>query len=67
MVVPTPMRLVSVDAAGSRWGSFLKAFLVSVCTALGVLMRTRLLSWGKNFPRCTKGKSKESEWEEKEV
>ena len=44
MVVPTPLRLVSVAQACSRFGSFRKAFLVSATTALGVLIRTRLVS-----------------------
>ena len=45
-VVPTPLRPQSVVTAASMLGSFLKAFLDSVWTALGVLMRTRLVSWG---------------------
>ena len=45
-VVPTPLRPQSVVMAASTLGSFLKAFLDSVCTALGVLMRTRLVSCG---------------------
>ena len=43
-VVPTPFRLVRVPTACSRLGSFLKAFLLSVCTAFGVLIRTKLVS-----------------------
>ena len=43
-VVPTPLRPQRVVMAASTLGSFLKAFLDSVCTALGVLMRTRLVS-----------------------
>ena len=53
-MVPTPFRLVRVLTPCSRLGNFLKAFLLSVCTAFGVLIRTRLVSWGKNFPRCQK-------------
>lgn len=49
-VVPTPFKLHRVETACSRWGNFLKAFLLSVCTALGVLILTRLVSWGKNLP-----------------
>ena len=45
-VVPTPFRLVSVARAESMLGSFLKAFLDSVTTARGVLIRTRLVSCG---------------------
>jgi hypothetical protein len=51
-VVPTPLRLVNVAMACSTLGNFLNAFLLSDCTALGVLMRTKLVNWGKNFPRC---------------
>ena len=51
-VVPTPLRLVKVEIACSRLGNLRKALRVSVCTALGVLMRTRLVNCGKNFPRC---------------
>ena len=46
--------MVRVLTPCSRLGNFLKAFLLSVCTAFGVLIRTRLVSWGKNFPRCQK-------------
>ena len=54
-VVPTPLRLVSVAVACSReWGNFRKALRVSVCTAFGVLIRTKLVSCGKNFPRCVR-------------
>ena len=45
-VVPTPLRPQSVVMAASMLGSFLKAFLDSVWTARGVLMRTKLVSWG---------------------
>ncbi len=45
-VVPTPLRLVRAATAESRAGNFLKAFLVSVWTALGVLIRTKLVSCG---------------------
>ena len=51
-VVPTPLRLVRVEIACSTLGNFRKALRVSVCTAFGVLMRTRLVNCGKNFPRC---------------
>jgi hypothetical protein len=53
-VVPTPLRLVRVAMACSTFGSFLKAFLLSDCTALGVLILTKLVNWGKNFPLCQK-------------
>lgn len=43
-VVPTPFRLVRVLTPLSRLGNFLKAFLVSVCTAFGVFIRTKLVS-----------------------
>ena len=43
-VVPTPLRLQRVVMEASMLGSFLNAFLDSVCTALGVLIRTRLVS-----------------------
>jgi hypothetical protein len=45
-VQPTPLRPHSVVMAASRLGSFLKAFRDSVWTARGVLIRTRLVSWG---------------------
>ena len=45
-VVPTPLRLVRVATALSRFGSFLNAFLDSVCTARGVFMRTKFVNWG---------------------
>ena len=51
-VVPTPLRLVRVEIACSTLGNLRKALRVSVCTAFGVLMRTRLVNCGKNFPRC---------------
>jgi hypothetical protein len=40
--------------ACSMLGSFRKAFLLSDCTALGVLIRTKFVNWGKNFPRWRK-------------
>ena len=43
-VVPTPFKLQRVEHAPSRCGSFLNAFLDSVCTARGVLMRTKLVN-----------------------
>ena len=64
-VIPTPFRLVRVEAAGSSCGSFRKAFLLSVCTALGVLILTRLVSCGKNLPRCQEKKGRKG-GEEKE-
>ena len=51
-VVPTPFKLVKDTKALSKLGSLRKAFRVSVCTAFGVLIRTRLVNWGKNLPRC---------------
>lgn len=51
-MVPTPLRLVKVEMACSTLGNFRKALRLSVWTAFGVLMRTRLVSCGKNFPRC---------------
>jgi hypothetical protein len=51
-VVPTPFRLVRDATACSRFGSFLNAFLLSVMTAFGELIRTKLVNCGKNFPRC---------------
>ena len=45
-VVPTPLSPQSVVMAASRLGSFLKAFLDSVWTARGVLIRTKLVSCG---------------------
>jgi len=60
-VVPTPFKLVSVAAACSTLGSFLNAFLLSVCTALGVLMRTKLVNCGKNLPRCGRVTEREGE------
>ena len=45
-VVPTPFSPQSVVIAASTLGSFLKAFLDSVCTALGVLILTKLVSCG---------------------
>jgi len=45
-VVPTPLRPHSVVMAASRLGSFLLALRDSVCTARGVLIRTRLVSCG---------------------
>ena len=65
MVVPTPLRLVSVDMADSNCGIFLKAFLVSVWTALGVLIMTRFVSWGKNLPRCSDAKKEKGKKERK--
>lgn len=53
-VVPTPFRLDRLAMACSIFGSFRKAFLVSVWTAFGVLIRTRLVSCGKNLPRWRK-------------
>ena len=50
--MPTPLRLVRVEIACSTLGNLRKALRVSVCTAFGVLMRTRLVNCGKNFPRC---------------
>ena len=43
-VVPTPLRLVRVAMACSTLGSFRKAFLLSDCTALGVLIRTKFVN-----------------------
>ena len=45
-VVPTPLRPHSVVMAASRLGSFLLALRDSVCTARGVLIRTKLVSCG---------------------
>ena len=45
-VHPTPLSPHKVVMAASRLGSFLNAFLLSVCTARGVLIRTRLVSCG---------------------
>ena len=45
-VHPTPLSPHKVVIAASRFGSFRKAFLLSVCTARGVLIRTRLVSCG---------------------
>ena len=53
--------MVRVLTPCSRLGNFLKAFLLSVCTAFGVLIRTRLVSWGKNFPRCQKREEEDRE------
>ena len=53
-VVPTPFKLVKDAKALSKLGSLRKAFRLSVCTAFGVLMRTRLVNWGKNLPRWKK-------------
>ena len=57
--------MVRVLTPCSRLGNFLKAFLLSVCTAFGVLIRTRLVSWGKNFPRCQKREREEEDREER--
>ena len=51
-VVPTPFKFVKVAMALSKLGSLRKAFRLTVCTAFGVLIRTRLVNWGKNLPRC---------------
>jgi len=45
-VQPTPLSPQRVVIAASRLGSFRRAFLDSVWTARGVLIRTRLVSCG---------------------
>jgi len=45
-VVPTPFSPQRVVMAASTLGSLRKAFLDSVCTALGVLILTKLVSCG---------------------
>lgn len=51
-VVPTPFKLVKVEMACSTLGNLRKALRLSVCTAFGVLILTKFVSCGKNFPRC---------------
>ena len=43
-VVPTPLRLVKVEMACSTLGSLRKALRLSVCTAFGVLIRTKFVN-----------------------
>ena len=43
MVVPTPFKLLRLFKADSRLGNLRRAFRVSVATALGVLIITRLI------------------------
>ncbi len=51
--MPTPLRFVNAARACSTLGSFRKALRVSAWTAFGVLIRTKFVNCGKNFPRCS--------------
>lgn len=64
--MPTPLRLVRVAIACSTLGSFRKAFLLSDWTAFGVLIRTKFVSWGKNFPRWMRKRNERKERNGKE-